>query len=58
MVTIRERGAMKSATPVGKSAGKATEMYPSVVNSLMGLVPVGGHGTVVGAEEEQPCYRS
>ena len=57
MVTVRERGAMKSAAPVGKRVGKAPEMYPSVVNSLMGLVPVGGHGTVVD-EEERSCCRS
>ena len=54
----RRGGAMKSAAPVGKRVEKAPEMLPSVINSLMGLVPVGAHGTVVGAEEEWPCCRS
>ena len=49
---------MKSAAPVGKRVGKAPEMLPSVINTLMGLVPAGGHVTVVGAEEEWPCCRS
>ena len=56
MVTIHERGAMKSAAPVGKSVEKAPEMYPSVLNSMMGLVPVGGRGTVVGDEKNSPVF--
>ena len=39
---------MKSAAPVGNSVGKAQEMQPSVLNSLMGVPLLGGHGTVGG----------
>lgn len=36
--------------PVGNSVGKVHEMYPSVVNSLTGLVPATGHITVGGMD--------
>ena len=41
--------AKKSAAPVGNNVGKAHDMYPSVLNSLMGADPLGGHETVGGA---------
>ena len=44
-VTDCSRGAKKSASPVGKSVGKAQEMYPSVLNSSMGTLPFSGQGT-------------
>ena len=49
MVTARGRGARKSAAPVGNNVGKAHDMYPSVLNSLIGVEPLGGHETVGGA---------
>ena len=49
MVTPIGRGAKKSAVPVGNNVGKAHDMYPSVLNSLMGADPLGGHDTVGGA---------
>ena len=33
---------MKLAAPVRKSVGKAQDMYPLVLNSLMGAEPMGG----------------
>ena len=40
------------ALPDGKSVGKAQEMYPSVLNSLMGVPPAAGHATVGGVVHE------
>ena len=42
------RGATKSAAPVESNIGKAQEMQPSVLNSLMGVLLLAGHGTVGG----------
>ena len=39
IVTAIVRGARKSAAPVGNTVGKAHEMYPSVLNSFMGVEP-------------------
>ena len=33
----------KSAAPVGNRVEKAQDMYPSVVNSLIGVPPIVGH---------------
>ena len=35
---------MKSPVPVGNNVGNAHMMYPSMVNSLIGVIPVWGHG--------------
>ena len=40
MVTPTGLGAKKSAAPVGNNVGKAHDMYPSVLNSLMGAKPL------------------
>ena len=45
-MTAFGHGATKSAAPVGKSVGKAQEMQPSVLDSLIGVPLLGGHGTV------------
>ena len=47
MVTVFCCGDRNSASPVGSSVGKAHDMYPSVVNSLMGESPTCGQDTVV-----------
>ena len=39
IVSAIGRGARKSAAPVGNSVGKVREMYPSVLNSFMGVEP-------------------
>ena len=46
MVTARGCGARKSAAPVGNNVERAHDMYPSVLNWLMGGEPLGGHDTV------------
>ena len=43
-MTPTGRGASKSAAPVGNNVGKARHIYPSVLNSLVGVV-LGGHET-------------
>lgn len=47
-MTDRDLGAKRSAAPVGNSAGKAQDMYPSVLNSLTGVAAVEGHMTIGG----------
>ena len=47
-MTVCVCGATRSAAPVGNRVGNAQEMYPSVLNSLMGVALVGGYMTVGG----------
>ena len=42
-MTPTGQGAKKSAAPVGNNVGKAHDMYPSLLNSLMGVYPLEGH---------------
>jgi len=42
IVMERCHGSKNSAALIGKSAGNVHEIYPTVVNSLTGVPPVGG----------------
>lgn len=47
MVTRLQHCPRKSAAPVGNKVGKAMLKYPSVVNLLIGVLPMVGHMRVL-----------